>query len=113
MSGELHIGKNEKTMGWCVERMKAGVLKRSKDHLMLLQNVPIHHAVVVIRKDGNMRMRDRNSKSVEVFQKLAVPAFLDYMRDVHDYSLPHWVTVDLLGSVNLSGEKLPGSNRGR
>lgn len=104
MAETLFIAKNSKTVGWCLKRLQR-TMKRDKHHVCLLQNPAIYYAGSFARKGHNILKHSRGEELEKCMEEVVAEGWIRYLVDEHGFNPPAWLTLDLLGSVTISGEE--------
>ena len=100
----LKMGANEKGMSWCLERLKKELASgRKTKTLSIFQAVPLYYAALAVKREEKMTMQRRNAEMVEAY-KFATGAFLEYLRETHEFNLPSWLTMNVMGCTTLSSQ---------
>lgn len=104
MSESLRLGHNPHSVGWCVERLKRrAITPMNKQNLMLFQNLGAYYSCAVVKKNDDINTALKNDKAMELYKQTGAPGTFKYLLEHHDYRIPAWLSLRLMGSVNLKG----------
>lgn len=103
------MAPNKVTVGWCLDRARKSIGDRAEKMVVgLFQNPAIFYAAASVKDYETLATDARSIVMAEGLQGFIMEAWLRYLEEQHNFTLPSWMTFKKLGSMTIGGEHDPG-----
>ena len=89
---------------WCLERLAKTSTTKNAKSLAILQSLAVYYTVLGVKRDTDMTAARKKETAAHSLKHLASSAWLSWLKDVYEFALPAWFTMDLFGQTTISGE---------